>query len=432
MAQILDVNVSQKPQLLNALQDALSRVHQIRAQRDEVKRRAEAFELQKAEAALAAERERRVAGQADFQNQLAAREAALADAARVRPDAPGIPAAAGDPSTGMVPVEAVEAPPAPMVNIPGLSMGDRDILPPQQIRQRLESELINAARQKAAVEKEAAGFVAVTPEVQASLPPELRGLFGPGSHLPPTLVTKLAENKPPSRDTYQIDLGDRVEEFDKASNSRIATHRKGAAPRSGVDASDEVASAVELLAGGTPASDLPKYVKNPKARAQAIQDARGRGDVFNTPKEKDKVEKLRDIQRDAEELQTLIAKPEVQAAVGLMAGNWTALKGKVVDLPPDVQRAHQLMASLSDTELRRRSGAQINEDEFQRMLRFTTDPTKTVGHNMTAINGLLKASKAGVDAVLRPGGTKAEPKADTPRKATKRFNPATGQLEDVK
>lgn len=101
---------------------------------------------------------------------------------------------------------------------------------------------------------------------------------------------------------------------------------------------------------------------------------------------------LAGIVADAKELQGLIALPEVQSAMGAVAGRWTQLKGRLVDLPPTVQRAVQLATSLSDTELRKRSGAQINEKEMQRLLRFTTDPNRPIGHNLTAIAGLLKSA----------------------------------------
>jgi hypothetical protein len=65
---------------------------------------------------------------------------------------------------------------------------------------------------------------------------------------------------------------------------------------------------------------------------------------------------------------------------------------KVKDLNPDVQDALQLMTQLSDTELRRRSGAQINAQEMQRMLRFTTDPNKPMGHNTRAVNNMIASS----------------------------------------
>jgi hypothetical protein len=51
----------------------------------------------------------------------------------------------------------------------------------------------------------------------------------------------------------------------------------------------------------------------------------------------------------------------------------------------------QLMISLSDTELRKRSGAQINEKEMQRILQFATDPTRPLDHNQAAVPGLQSA-----------------------------------------
>ena len=105
----------------------------------------------------------------------------------------------------------------------------------------------------------------------------------------------------------------------------------------------------------------------------------------------DVYEHITGIVADAQELDTLLSTEKVKAAIGPGAGRWTQLKGKFVDLDPDVQRAIQLMTSLSDTELRKRSGAAINEKEMQRILRFATDPNRPIGHNTTAINGLLKS-----------------------------------------
>lgn len=129
--------------------------------------------------------------------------------------------------------------------------------------------------------------------------------------------------------------------------------------------------------------------KRPEVRKQAQE----RGiPVFESATAATKAGVLAGIYAEAQELKTLMSLDKVKDAIGAASGRWTQLKGKFVDLDPDVQRAIQLMTSLSDTELRKRSGAQINDKEMSRLLRFTTDPNKTVGHNTTALNGLLKSS----------------------------------------
>jgi hypothetical protein len=102
--------------------------------------------------------------------------------------------------------------------------------------------------------------------------------------------------------------------------------------------------------------------------------------------------------------------PKVKAAVGPAAGRWSQFKAKFSDLDPEVQRAIQLMTSLSDTELRKRSGAQINEAEMKRILRFALDPNRPLGHNTTAVAGLLKSADRDfrVLAGQSPGGESPE------------------------
>lgn len=120
---------------------------------------------------------------------------------------------------------------------------------------------------------------------------------------------------------------------------------------------------------------------------------------------------LAGIVQDAQELDSLLRDEKVRAAIGPIAGRWTQAKGKLWDLDPTVQRAVQLMTSLSDTELRKRSGAQINEAEMQRILRFATDPNRPLGHNLTAVGGILKSGArdyqalSGVDPSGRPADT---------------------------
>lgn len=136
------------------------------------------------------------------------------------------------------------------------------------------------------------------------------------------------------------------------------------------------------------------------------REARERGiPVFENVTAQNKGMTLAGIVADAQELTTLFAEPEVRDAIGPVAGRWSKLKGKVVDLPPKVQRALQLMTSLSDTELRKRSGAQINDKEMQRLLQFTTDPKGTLGHNLTAVAGLLKSADRDYRALSGQGAS---------------------------
>jgi hypothetical protein len=129
-----------------------------------------------------------------------------------------------------------------------------------------------------------------------------------------------------------------------------------------------------------------------KMKNEARRQATERGlPVFETAASQAKGVQLAGIISEAKELDELLKLPEVQASIGPVFGRLAGLQGAVMDLPPNVQRAMQLASSLSDTELRKRSGASITEPEFQRMLKFSTDPKKPLGHNITAVRGLLKA-----------------------------------------
>jgi hypothetical protein len=130
--------------------------------------------------------------------------------------------------------------------------------------------------------------------------------------------------------------------------------------------------------------------KRPEIRKQAQE----RGiPVFESATNQKTANVLAGIYEEAQELKNLLSLDKVKAAIGMFAGRLTALQGRLFDnLDPDVQRAIQLMTSLSDTELRKRSGAAVTLPEMKRILSFSTDPNQPYGHNITAINGLLKSS----------------------------------------
>ena len=102
---------------------------------------------------------------------------------------------------------------------------------------------------------------------------------------------------------------------------------------------------------------------------------------------------IESIVADAIELKGLMQDPEVMDSIGPVMGNWTQWKGRLLGLPPKVRRAMQIMTALSDTELRKRSGAQINKAEMKRMMKFTTDPTRPLDHNLSAVDGMIQTGE---------------------------------------
>jgi len=142
----------------------------------------------------------------------------------------------------------------------------------------------------------------------------------------------------------------------------------------------------------------------PSQKNEARRQAMERGlPVFENATTQKMGVTLAGIVQEAQELNDLMQDENVKAAIGPFAGRWTQLQGSFVDLPPNVQRAVQLMTSLSDTELRKRTGAAATKPEMQRILKFSTDPNKPIGHNMTAIQGLLKAGSRDYKALSGVG-----------------------------
>lgn len=74
---------------------------------------------------------------------------------------------------------------------------------------------------------------------------------------------------------------------------------------------------------------------------------------------------------------------------------------------PEAGDLFAVMVSLQDSELRRRSGAQINEQEFQRMLKFTPDPTVPASTNKRRLEQFKRQI---VSYIERVSGRKLESK----------------------
>lgn len=166
---------------------------------------------------------------------------------------------------------------------------------------------------------------------------------------------------------------------------RSAFAKAGRAPEGPAEADEGYYLAPEgVVLSGLPIGDKNKVQR--QAREQGIP-------AFQTGKQQELGILLAGIHAEALELHELLQRPDVAMSIGPFMGNITALAGRVSDeLPPKVRRAAQLMYALSDTELRKRSGAQITEAEMKRLLRFVFDPTRPLDHNILAAEGMLKSS----------------------------------------
>jgi hypothetical protein len=117
--------------------------------------------------------------------------------------------------------------------------------------------------------------------------------------------------------------------------------------------------------------------------------------VFENTTTQVKGMQLAGIVAEAKELAALLEDADVAAVVGPALSNPVkALRrasGGLVDLPPNAQRALQLAGMLSDSELRKRSGASAGDAEMKRILGFAVSPTMPLGNLKTNLDGMLKA-----------------------------------------
>lgn len=134
----------------------------------------------------------------------------------------------------------------------------------------------------------------------------------------------------------------------------------------------------------------------PKLKNEARRQAAERGlPVFENSSTQTKGMTLKGIVDEAKELADLLEDDAVAAVVGPALTNpLKALRrasGGYVDLDPKAQRALQLAGMLSDSELRKRSGASAGDAEMKRILGFAVSPTMPLGNLKANLQGMLKA-----------------------------------------
>lgn len=137
-----------------------------------------------------------------------------------------------------------------------------------------------------------------------------------------------------------------------------------------------------------------------KTRNEARRQAAERGiPVFENATTQKNGVLIGGIAADAQELSDLLEDPEVQASIGPGAGRWTSLKGKVFDLPEKVQRAIQLSEMLSDSELRKRSGAAASNAEMSRIRSFSVSTTMPLGNMKTNLKKMRQSAARDYKAI---------------------------------
>lgn len=110
-----------------------------------------------------------------------------------------------------------------------------------------------------------------------------------------------------------------------------------------------------------------------------ITDAQGQPLAKPIPSEQmSRISDLLTLKANNEEVQKLYN----PSYVGPVAGRWAGLKEKLVDLPEPQVQFYAYVRDNQDALLRARSGAQINEQEFRRLVAFLPDPNLPSGNFM--------------------------------------------------
>lgn len=194
---------------------------------------------------------------------------------------------------------------------------------------------------------------------------------------------------------------------EKADTSRavILARIKEASQSTGANEND-----VALLLQGGTADKLPI-----KARSAAVAGAKASGGVDGTgfvpmnTLQQQKYTDFTDLRNKAQRLKVLINDEEVAKKLGPFMGRIVdkTKEMSLIGQSTKVKEAFDLLRDLSDTELRKRSGAAISPGEYDRITGFTVDPRKQQDSNKTNLKKMLSAIEDALEnigAVNLPGG----------------------------
>lgn len=147
----------------------------------------------------------------------------------------------------------------------------------------------------------------------------------------------------------------------------------------------------QLQTGATTLAQVPLAYRGEASRkAKEAGGVDNLGVVYSDPKQRDKVTDLRELANKGKELRSLLQDPDVASWFGKGRGLvGQALQDWFNAAPENVRRAYTLAADLSDKTLRARSGAQINEQEYKRIMRFTADPNAPADKNITNLDNMM-------------------------------------------
>lgn len=260
-----------------------------------------------------------------------------------------------------------------------------------------------------------------TPELHEAV----KSIFGPGPAAPvklganeiladPRTGKTLLENRPtreekPDSRSIEARLAEAAASGDAETVNRLLSvaGRQAAATRAPQQAREPKPAeggdenTAFLLQGGT-AEKLPIGV-----RSAAVAAARASGGVdstgfvpMNGPQQQ-KFSDFMDLRRKAIRLEELIEDPEVKEKLGPIVGRGVSMTKEMplIGQSTKVKEAFDLFRDLSDTELRKRSGAAISPNEYERITGFTVDPTKQADSNATNLKRMLEGIEGGLKTI---------------------------------
>ncbi len=366
---------------------------------------------QQQESQIQAEREKRLQETSDFAQQMQLRQLLQGEAQRPVQDA-------------MLPAAPGGGPPArPTIQLPGLSRGGQEILPAETMQRQLQSEVEAAQQRKVQAEREAAGFIPVTAEVQPQIPAAIRGLFPIGSNLPPGIPLQVLEGaqKAPAvpRAPETATFGGQVHQFDAAtggfkplgaSEGALNRETRKVAAAGAFDPEDlnQFPQSWTQVDESTPTRE--DYSLRGNNRAAAVNAASGAGLSLPSKKDKESALVAREAITQAKRIRAMLDAPADpqnpgRGKVGDYFGPASSRLGSLQragllpgKLPNAVIEARQRIGKFSAKDRHELFGSALTNTESKFAIEFEPDVNSPASTLAAQLDGYVKALTEGLNS----------------------------------
>lgn len=195
-----------------------------------------------------------------------------------------------------------------------------------------------------------------------------------------------------------------------------------------VDDSDFEDAVQNLMTGNTADKVSIKVRDRARAEARKRGGVDGTGFVPANTTQQAAFTELRDLEKKAARLEELLKDPEITSKLGPGMGSWTSLTKELplIGANTKVKEAFDLMANLSDTVLRERTGAAASVPEYNRIIGFGVSPTKQPDSNITNLKQMRQATQEALKnmgATSQEKGTPSRKEGESYIEYLKRTNP---------